>query len=80
VTIQQLYCAPLPQRGGVAVGGTGDSVEGGGPTTTGVSSELGRGLAANSDGGSAGSDTPQNNFEIQISPRIRTRMRKCFRV
>jgi hypothetical protein len=29
---------------------------------------------------SAGSDTPQNNFEIWISPRIRTRIRKCFRV
>ncbi len=35
------YCTSLPQRGGgVAVGGTGNSVEGGGPTTTGVSSEL----------------------------------------
>jgi hypothetical protein len=29
---------------------------------------------------SAGSETPQNNFEIRISPRIRTRIRKCFRV
>ncbi len=29
---------------------------------------------------SAGCDTPQNNFEIRISPRIRTRIRKCFRV
>ncbi len=29
---------------------------------------------------SAGSDTPQNNFEIWISPKIRTRFRKCFRV
>ncbi len=29
---------------------------------------------------SAGSDIPQNNFEIRISPRIRTRIRKCFRV
>jgi hypothetical protein len=29
---------------------------------------------------SAGSDTPQNNFEIWISPRIRTRIQKCFRV
>jgi hypothetical protein len=44
VTVQQLYCTTPPQRGGVAVGGTGNSVEGGGPTTTGVSSER-RGLA-----------------------------------
>ncbi len=29
---------------------------------------------------SAGSDTLQNNFEIRISPRIWTRIRKCFRV
>ncbi len=29
---------------------------------------------------SAGSDTPQNNFEIWISPRIPTRIWKCFRV
>ncbi len=29
---------------------------------------------------SAGSDTPQNNFDVRISPRIRTRIRKCFRV
>ncbi len=29
---------------------------------------------------SAGSDTPQNNFEIRIFPRIRTKIRKCFRV
>ncbi len=29
---------------------------------------------------SAGSDTLQNNFKIRISPRIRTRIRKCFRV
>ncbi len=29
---------------------------------------------------SAGSDTPQNNFKIRISLRIRTRIRKCFRV
>jgi hypothetical protein len=29
---------------------------------------------------SAGSDTPQHNFEIWISPRIRTRIQKCFRV
>ncbi len=35
-----------PRGGGVAVGGTGDRVEGGCPTTTGVSSELRRGLAA----------------------------------
>ncbi len=28
----------------------------------------------------AGSDTPQNNFEIWIFPRIWTRIRKCFRV
>ncbi len=41
VTILQLYWwPPLPQRGGVAVGGTGNRVEGGGPTTMGVSSEL----------------------------------------
>ncbi len=41
VTVRHLYCTPLPQRGGgVAAGGTGDSVEGGGPTTTGVSSKL----------------------------------------
>ncbi len=46
VTVQQLYCAPLPQRGGVAVGGIGDSVEGGGPTTTGVSSELSTGVSS----------------------------------
>jgi hypothetical protein len=29
---------------------------------------------------SAGSDTAQNNVEIRISPRIRIRIRKCFRV
>ncbi len=29
---------------------------------------------------SAGSDTPQNNYEIRISPRIRTRIRKSCRV
>jgi hypothetical protein len=29
---------------------------------------------------SAGFNTPQNNFEIRISPRIRTRIRKCLRV
>ncbi len=37
------YTATLPQRGGVAVGGTGNRVEGGGPTTTRVSSELNEG-------------------------------------
>ncbi len=31
---------PTPEGGGVAVGGTGSSVDGGGPSTTGVSSEL----------------------------------------
>jgi hypothetical protein len=33
---------PYPRGGGVAVGGTGNRVEGGGPTMTRVSSELGR--------------------------------------
>jgi hypothetical protein len=42
-TVLQLYWwPPYPRGGGVAVGGTGNRVEGGGPTTTRVSSELTR--------------------------------------
>jgi hypothetical protein len=37
-----ILVAPPTPEGGVAVGGTGNRVEGGGPTTTKVSSELTR--------------------------------------